>query len=356
MSGHMSRTTDGPKVFLDSSNYTGPTGSYSPFLSLTANVAGPSSSSSSSSTFLLPQLKANPGRCYMAHPATKAGPVPMQAFTYVPTANPIAQLPYALYPAHAHTTTPAYYASSWAVPQPVVALPRGGAPARPQRLHANRMQPFPSRVKAAAAAAAGAVPSERQDRKREGGIRHFQTAPTQPGLVFAPTFPVGVQPVHGKGPPVLHHAPRSLFVVPTVRPLFVPPQLPILNPIPFCLPQPPLLTAPSRVTYLHHAGVSFIVSHLLGEGSAGRVVLGQSAGRPYAIKVIHPRRAKKTHSLRSNFLREMAFMLRVGRDERTSRFFVRLLMSWEEDGCGNQGRIFFVMVRLASLRARAGSD
>ncbi|RPD55319.1 kinase-like protein [Lentinus tigrinus ALCF2SS1-6] len=331
----MSRTTDRPNVLLDSSNY--PT--ISSFLSLAPNVAGPSggSSSSSSSSYLPQLLKTNAVGRPMVRPATKTGPLPMHTCEYVAPANSITQLPYAIYPVEGRTATPAYHASSWALPQTAAILPRGGAPARPvQRLHSNRMQPFPSRLKASA------VLSEKQGRRRDGGVSHFHTAPHHPGLMPTPPCPIGVPPIPGKGPPVLQNGRTPLLIVPTRPTYFVFPQLPVIDPFSFYLPQPPLLTAP-HVTYLQHGGVTFTVSHLLGEGSAGRVVLGENASRLYAIKVIHPRRARKTHSHRSNFIRERAFMITVGSSDRTRNFFVPLLMSWEEDGYGNQGRMFFVM-------------
>ncbi len=334
VTGHMSPTTDHLNVLLDSSNY--PASSYSSSLSLATDVAGPSSISSSS--YLVPQFKAN--TVDMGRPATKKDPLPRQVHSHTPSA--IAHLPYRIHAADARAVTTAHDASDCIVPQHFVPLPRGGAPVRPtQRLHLNRMQPFPSRL------IGGAVHAERQGR-RYGASHHFNMAMPQMEPALAPSFPLGIPPIAGRGPPLLQSSNLSqpcgpLFFVPHPA-LFVPPKLPGIDHIPLCLPQPPVLVAP-RVTQLRHAGVTFNVSHLLGEGSAGRVVLGENGGRLYAIKVIHPRRAKRTHSHRSNFLRERAFMITVGSREWSRRFFVPLLMSWEEDGYGNQGRMFFVMVR-----------
>ncbi|KAI0691967.1 kinase-like domain-containing protein [Cerioporus squamosus] len=337
VTGHMSRTTDRhPTVLLDSSNYLA--GSSSPFQPWAPDVAGPSSSSNSSLSYPVPQpLKAADIHRTMARSPTKTGPLPPPGYAYIAPA--IAQLPYPLYPADMRTVTSAHHASDWLPPQQAVPLPRGGAPARPpQRLHSNRMQPFPARINAASVRTF-------QGHRRDVDGRQFTTIAHRLEPVLVPTYPYGAPCVPGKGPPLLPHPIASqnaygpLFFAPTPPTLFVPSQL---SHIPICLPQPPLLSA-NRVTQLHHGGVTFSVSHLLGEGSAGRVVLGENGGRLYAIKVIHPRRAKRTHSHRSNFLRERAFMLKVGSQERTRRFFVPLLMSWEEDGHCNQGRMFFVM-------------
>lgn len=107
-------------------------------------------------------------------------------------------------------------------------------------------------------------------------------------------------------------------------------------------PAAPALNIARRPDQLHHAGVSFTVLLKLGEGSAGRVVLAENQRRLFAIKAIHPRRAKRVYTHRENFLREKEIMIRIGLSG--SRFLVPLLMSWEEDGVSGEGRIFFVMV------------
>lgn len=100
--------------------------------------------------------------------------------------------------------------------------------------------------------------------------------------------------------------------------------------------------APSLLT---HDGVTFKVTHFLGEGSAGRVVLAEHRGCLYAIKAIHPRRARLAWTNRANFKRERDVMIAIGKKETARRFLVPLLMSWEEQRGGGEGRIFFVMVR-----------
>ncbi|KAI0738061.1 kinase-like domain-containing protein [Daedaleopsis nitida] len=206
-------------------------------------------------------------------------------------------------------------------------LPRFGAPARPshaQRLHARRVHPFPPRHQLQPVRATN-HDRQRTSRDLSSGMALQQLVPQQ--LCAFPPPPFGAGPclcsVLG-GPSGL-----AALGLPAGQ-LFY--------------PNPPAAAAPNlvrRPDQLIHAGVSFTVLLKLGEGSAGRVVLAENQRRLFAIKVIHPRRAKRVCTHRANFLREKEIMIRIGLSG--SRFLVPLLMSWEEDGLSGEGRIFFVM-------------
>ncbi|KAI1786413.1 kinase-like domain-containing protein [Ganoderma leucocontextum] len=89
---------------------------------------------------------------------------------------------------------------------------------------------------------------------------------------------------------------------------------------------------------LHHNGVTFTLSHFLGKGAAGRVVLGEHRGQLYAVKGIHKRHAQKCRHTRNDFLREKTCMMAIAAAGRSKRFLMSLVMSWEEPEI-----IYFVM-------------
>ena len=244
-------------------------------------------------------------------PPTKVTLVPAPV-SYAYLASACSTLPYPITASHLHNAT--LSGLPHGQPKP---LPRPGAPARPsaQRLHAARMQPFPTR-------------------HQLSDVR-TQLHPHALAQVRPPTMS------HVSWQVAADHSSLAVPGTHAQMPLYVRPGYRITRPAPCAAP---------RFDQLHHAGLTFTVIYRLGEGSAGRVVLGEHAGRLYAIKAIHPRRAARTHTHRDYFLREREVMIRIGHSASNSNgartFLVPLLMSWEEEGA--VGRIFFVMVRAVS--------
>ncbi|KAI0713771.1 kinase-like domain-containing protein [Earliella scabrosa] len=238
-------------------------------------------------------------------PPTKVTLVPAPV-SYAYLASACSTLPYPITASHLHNAT--LSGLPHGQPKP---LPRPGAPARPsaQRLHAARMQPFPTR-------------------HQLSDVR-TQLHPHALAQVRPPTMS------HVSWQVAADHSPLAVPGTYAQMPLYVRPGYRIARPAP----------CPPRFDQLHHAGLTFTVIYRLGEGSAGRVVLGEHAKRLYAIKAIHPRRAARTHTHRDYFLREREVMIRIGHSASSGNgartFLVPLLMSWEEEGA--VGRIFFVM-------------
>lgn len=243
---------------------------------------------------------------------TLLAPKPMK-YAYPSTS----ELPYPILASHLYRHTPEH-------PQPQPhRLPGVGAPDRQhsQRLHAARMHPFRTKDFLASG------------RFNNRGQWHVQgSAPLQLG-------------------PVPSHVPVQGFQGSQCQGVALPTQylshLPVYVSPSYANTNAHWASNPPRFDQLHHAGATFTIIYRLGEGSAGRVVLGEHGGRPYAIKAIHQRRAKRTHTHRDNFLRERNFMIKIGHSAAMSEFrsyLVPLLMSWEEEGALYDGRIFFVMV------------
>ena len=103
---------------------------------------------------------------------------------------------------------------------------------------------------------------------------------------------------------------------------------------------PPSTTTYGPAATLQHSGVTFNLTHFLGKGAAGRVVLGETRGRLYAVKGIHKRNALKLGHTRDDFVREKMCMAKIATAEGSKRFLMSLVMAWEEPEM-----IYFVMVR-----------
>ncbi|KAM5542013.1 hypothetical protein V8D89_004323 [Ganoderma adspersum] len=101
---------------------------------------------------------------------------------------------------------------------------------------------------------------------------------------------------------------------------------------------PSSTTTYGQAATLQHRGVTFNLTHFLGKGAAGRVVLGETRGRLYAVKGIHKRSALKLGHTRDDFLREKACMAKITTVEGSKRFLMSLVMAWEEPEM-----IYFVM-------------